>query len=341
MSYDINAMREKVRKQIQRRSSDPDEFKPPKLKPGEEAQYRFFVLGPYNKDDQLKQGPASSDLESGFFMNFGQHFGVCKPPLVCPRIYSGSECKFCDHAFELYKAAGDDKDAKSLIRNDWMPAQYYVVNIYFPPGNKNPPDLENKVMYYKAPKTVLDIWFKALENTGPGDNADPQAYGGFFDERSAFMFQLVVKFKGQNNSYENSKFLSNGGVPMAMSDDNGIEMILAARHDLAVKLEKPDQLALTRHFDVVVNGSDNGFSSVIEESSPAPVAAAPVAVAPVAVAPVAAAPVAAAPVTPVAAAPVAAAPVTPVVAAPVAITDDSGGDDVMDEIELMMKQFNG
>jgi hypothetical protein len=370
MSYNLEEMRSKVRKQLQKNFTDPDEFRVPKVKPGEEMQYRFFILGPYSAGDKVKQGVATHSMDSGFYVNFGMHYGNAKPPFACPRICYGEECPFCNHAFELYKVAGEDKTARSLIRQEWMPAQYFVVNIFFPAGQKNPAELENRVMFYKAPKTVLDIWFKALENDGPGDAADPQAYGAFFDERSAFMFQLHVKHKGQNNSYENSRFLANGGVPCAMSNDDGINLILSSRHDLSSKLDRPDISAIHKQFDSLINGSDNGFVSLTSDSSfiapapaiqesapvapapapvPAPVAQAPAPVAPVAPAPapvtpapapVAPAPAPVAPVAPVAQAP---APVAPVAAAtsPVSVPSDSeSGDSVMDEIEQMMKQFS-
>ena len=225
------------------------------------------------------------------------------------------------------KEAGDDRAAKSAIGKEWMPADYKAVNIYFPVGQNNPSDLEGRVMFYKAPRTCFDIWVEALERTGPGDSLDPQAYSAFFDENAAFMFQLSCKVKGQNNTYESSGFLANGGTPTAMSDAAGIQQILSARFDLSTKIDTPDIESLNKIAQNLINGvEDDGFGTPSAPVTAAPpVQAAPVMnVAPVPVQPavqVAPAPVQAAPVqaTPVQAAPVQAAPVqaAPVQAAPV------------------------
>ena len=312
MSYDIDAMRKKVRTQMSGKRNDPDEFKPAKAETGKELKYRFFILPPYGENDPLRTGPASHSMDT-FFIPYGIHFGVCRPPQPCPRVCNGEPCEICQHGFDLMKEAGEDRDAKRVISSDWMAATYHVVNVYFPVGNGNPSDLEGRVMYYKAPKTCFDIWVAALERTGPGDKLDPQAYGAFFDENAAFLFQLSCKYKGQNNTYESSGFLSNGGAPMAISDQAGIQQIMAARFDLSTKLEQPNLTTLHSVAQNLIHGvaQDDGFSTPVTAAAPVAATAPVQPVAPVAPAPVQ-------PVAPVA--PVV--PVQPVMAAPVAPTPD-------------------
>lgn len=268
--YDIDAMRRKV--QEASKKQDPDEFRPAKAKPGEELKYRFYVLPPYSVGDMLRTGPAKKTLET-YHKSYGSHWHNKKPISTCPRYWSGETCEVCQAGFDMMEvnksrvSGAALKEANREIARLFLSQDLSVVNLYFPQGQNNPPDVAGRVLYYKATQVINNIWLKALSLTGPGDPQDPQAYGAFFDEMAAFLFQLEVRCDNDMNSYKTSKFLANNGVPSPIAisqtgqaDLPVIQSILAARHNLHEKLGEPDLEALARMKNDLLGITDDGFS---------------------------------------------------------------------------------
>jgi len=272
-------MREKLKRQMNGRQSDPNEFKPPKSN-GEIIKLRFFVLPPYSKGDQLADGPASQDLET-FSLPYGQHW-VDSRPHTCPRVVSmgDEDCAMCQTGFSIIrelKAAGDTSDEgkaqRAAVNRQWLPQSSYLVNVYFPAVKTNPEDLHNRVMWFKAPKTIWEHWTECLDREDHGDDEDPQAYGAFFDEYAAFLYELRIGKSGDWNEYKTSQFIAaiKGEIalrPIAAKQDGkpdkqGIADILSRRYDLFKKVEPYDQALLERLAAKLVDGDDEdgGFDS--------------------------------------------------------------------------------
>jgi len=153
-----------------------------------------------------------------------------------------------------------------------------MMNIYFPDVKGNPEELRGRVMFYNAPKTVIDICSAVLMRDDCGDEEEPEAYGVFFDENAGFVFELQVLKQGRQNSYKTSKFRATKKPMIAL--ENGqpdfakLTSLLAMRHDLFSKIETPDSEKIKRLFEVMVNGDDSGgsgFDSNENSDKPAPV----------------------------------------------------------------------
>ena len=191
MGYDINKIRQQVRKKVGK-DQDPDEFKPPKADSEIAKKYRFFVL------------PPTSNMET-FFVPHASHY-IDNSKIGCPRIINDEKCPICQHGFDLMQDV-TSKDERSKIARNLLSSAYYMVNIYFPPIDPNPEELRGKVFFYNASKTVMDLWTNCLNRDDAGDEQDPQAHGIFFDENDACLFQLAVKKAGFGNDYKESKFI--------------------------------------------------------------------------------------------------------------------------------------
>lgn len=279
MAYDVQAIRKKLQGSTRGRFNDPDMFKPEKAQDTTTPiKYRFFVLPPVMKGDTTNSGSATKSMEQ-FFVTHGNHW-VNDRPHPCPRIYSegADECPICSFGFDLLREE-QNQEKRRLILNQWMPQSYYMVNIYFPNVKTNPEDLRGKTRYYNASKTLFDQWTSCLLRDDAGDPEDPQAFGVFFDESAAFCYQLEVLKSGRNNSYKTSKFLANGGEPIAVASKDGnpnakaIEKILENRIDLYSKIEEPDLDKIKKLASVMVNGDDDdGFDEdeTLSESPPEP-----------------------------------------------------------------------
>jgi len=268
MAYDVQAIRKKLQGSSRGRFNDPDMFKPEKAQDQIiPLKYRFFVLPPIMKGDTTNSGPAAKSMEQ-FFVTHGNHW-VNDRPHPCPRIYSegADECPICSFGFDLLREE-QNQEKRRLILNQWMPQSYYMVNIYFPPVKTNPEDLRGKVKFYNASKTLFDQWTSCLLRDDAGDPEDPQAFGVFFDESAAFCYQLEVLKSGRNNSYKTSKFLPNGGEPVAIATAaKTINKILDSRIDLYSKIEEPDLDKIKQLANAMVNGDDDdGFDE--DETSP-------------------------------------------------------------------------
>lgn len=264
MPYDVDAIRKKLKASMSGKFSDPDEFRPEKAKSASEAvKYRFFICPPLIEGDKLKSGTVARGMDSQFFVAHGNHW-VNDKPYPCPRIWTGEKCPICDFGFDLLKdekIKGDDAKRQSVVKQ-WMPTQYYMMNIFFPNVKENPEDLRNRVMFYNAPKTVIDICTACLMRDDAGDPESPEAFGVFFDENNAFPFELQVLKQGRNNSYKTSKFLATPRAIVRNSDGSpnpkAIAAVLTLRHDLFAKIEEPNMDKIKRIYEVMQNGDDSG-----------------------------------------------------------------------------------
>ena len=229
-------------------SRDPNQFIPPTVKEGEpKKSFRFFVLPPLSQGDKTADGTSTKSMEL-FYIPNGNHW-VNKKPYPCPRVHDEESCSMCDHGFDLMSETQDKKE-RSRIAKTFLPQQRNAVNIYFLPDQFNPEELRGKNMWFNAPKGILDIWDACVMRDDAGDPADPQAFGVFMDENSAYVFQLEVGHKGGYNDYSSSKFLASlGKMPIArMKDSSGkvvanskrIQEILDSRFDIYTKFEPRD-----------------------------------------------------------------------------------------------------
>jgi len=244
--------------------SDPDEFKPEKANSTTEPlKYRFFIMPPLLKGDKLKSGEVKKSMDQ-FFITHANHW-INDKPYPCPRVWGSSECKVCQFGFDLLKEEANqkDEDKRRQIIRQWMPTTYHMVNIFFPVWKGNPEELRGKVRFFNASKTLFDQWTATLMRDDCGDPDDPQAYGIFFDENAAFTYELQVLKQGRQNSYKTSKFLPNGGEPTPMiKASNGevneeiLEKLLRARHNLWDKIVPPDVEKLERIFNAMTLGDD-------------------------------------------------------------------------------------
>lgn len=261
MPYDVASIRKKLREQMSGKYVDPDEFKPAKADSTQEAKkYRFYILPPLKAGDELKSGTVEKDMEL-FYLQHGNHW-VHNKPNPCPRVWGSDDCPICEAGFEILKKEKDEQTRKELVRQ-WMPNTYYMVNIFFTNSKVNPEDLRNKVKFFNAPKTCLDIWANTLLKDDAGDTEEPEAFGAFFDESAAFVFQLEVLKQGRNNSYKTSHFLANHGKPSPMikdaegnADHKKLEKLLKLRHNLFEKVREPEPDKIEKLARVMLDGDD-------------------------------------------------------------------------------------
>lgn len=257
MPYDVSSIRQKLKKQMGG-FADPDEFKPPKVDPGETKQFRFYILPPILAGDELKSGTVERAMEM-FYIQHGNHW-INNKPHPCPRVFNNEKCPICQQGFDFLKQPNikEDEVKRKKIISEWMPNTYYMVNIFFSNSKQNPEDLRGRVKFYNAPKTCFDLWSEALMREDAGDAEDPRAYGVFFDENNAFQFQLEVTKSGRNNSYKTSKFLANGGNPSPIAKDTDtIAKIMRLRHNLFDKIEMPDVDKLEKLQRQLIHGDDD------------------------------------------------------------------------------------
>lgn len=283
MPYDLSAIRNKM-KQASGRRSDPDEFRPEKAKAQEKHRYRFFVLPGVMEGDKLKSGVAQSSMDI-FFTSHGQHW-IQNSPHVCPRVNDGNDCELCSFGLNLLRNKSLGEQERQSIRSEWLPNSNYVVNIYFPNWKNNPEELRGRVMYYKAPKTVFDIWTACIErdpsdiSMSDDEDDEVEASGVFFDESNAWLFELQVELQGKSNSYKTSRFVGKSATPIVRNDDGtadkkAIAQILASRIDIPSRLEKADPDKIRKLANSLIHGDDEDDDAmsidVTEEEAPAPV----------------------------------------------------------------------
>lgn len=268
MAYDLDAIRKKLKQSMSGKFNDPDEFKPEKAKSANEpTRYRFFVMPPVMMGEKTKQGESRRGMDQ-FYIQHGNHW-VNERPHACPRIYNNGDCPICSFGFDLLKTT-KDQERRGVILKQWMPATYYMVNIYFPDVKTNPEDLRGRVMFYNAPKTCCDLWTSTIMRDEGGDPDDPQAYGAFFDENAGFLFELQVLKNGRQNGYKTSKFIVGDGKPVPFvklpdgsPDKKTLAKLLEQRHDLWQKVEVPDQDKIKKIASVMIDGDDAPVDSRI------------------------------------------------------------------------------
>lgn len=261
MAYDLDAIRRKLKQSMSGKFNDPDEFKPEKAKSASEPlRYRFFIMPPVLAGEKTKQGEARKGMDQ-FYVQHGNHW-VNERPNACPRVYNGGDCEICSFGFDLLKTTKDQERRMTILRQ-WMPATYYMVNIYFPNIKTNPEDLRGRVMFYNAPKTCCDMWTNTIMRDSSGDSDDPQAFGAFFDENAGFMYELQVLKNGRQNGYKTSKFVVGDGNPIPFiknedgtPDKKALAKLLEQRHDLWLKVEVPDAEKIKKLASVMIDGDD-------------------------------------------------------------------------------------
>lgn len=266
MPYDVEAIRKKIKASMSGSRRDPDEFRPDKPEKDKTLNYRFFILPPINVGEMICGGKVKVKARKAmdqFFIHHGNHW-VSDKPHACPRCYDNQKCPICNFGFDLLKTqkVKDDQAQKDAVRQTWMPTESHMMNIYFANDKVNPEDLRGRVMFYNAPRTIIDLCTGCLMREDAGDPEKPQAWGVFFDESSAFPFQLEVTKSGRNNSYKTSSFLANARPLVRRGDSSAdtaaIQKILEGRHDLFAKIEVPDMDKIERLYEVMVNGDDSG-----------------------------------------------------------------------------------
>ena len=276
--YDIAKVRKKLQEQKGSRFKDANEFRPPKADETQTLKYRFYILPPLNKGDKCADGVASQSMDLFYVVN-GAHW-VNNRTNACPRVHDEQPCDLCALGFELI---GDtpDKKQRSALAKQFLPRTQYAVNIYFPKDNVNPEDVAGKVMWMNAPKTLYDMWEACIMNDSEGDEDDKQAFGVFFDENAAYLFQLLVKKKNEWNDYSASKFIASAGKrPLAVKDGKPLEarivQILGQRHDLFTKFQARDPEAITKLTAAMKSGDPTpagaGFDEDETEKPSKPVA---------------------------------------------------------------------
>lgn len=248
-NYDLEKVRNTVRANL-KGATDPTEFRPAKADAGKTLHYYGFVLPPISEGQLICGGklkaPRSMDA---FFLRSGYHY-IENRRVGCPRQISGEQCELCDLGWEMVNELDQSDESYQIksqkIKKDMVANGSYIVNIWFPPMKANPPECQDVVKWYPAPKTIVDIWYACLSRDDCGDPEVPQPFGVFFDEDNALLFDITVVKDGQNNGYKQSKFVSAPPRPLS-KDPKKIKAILAARHDIWSKLPPmdPDLLART------------------------------------------------------------------------------------------------
>jgi hypothetical protein len=267
--YDVDALRKKLTEQGSRKS-DPDEFRPDKPKDvSTEIKYRFYILPPVCQNDKVKGGALAAKGMELYAIPNGAHW-VNQKPHACPRVINNEDCIMCNMGFDLFKLH-ESKEKRTKIRQQWMPNEQWLVNIFFTGWKSNPETLRGKVMWYALPKTVYDLCSATIHRQDGGDEEDPQAFGVFFDEFNAFPLELVVHLNGGQVSYQKTRFLPTAQpiVKKADStepDEELIQKVLDNRHYLYGKVDEPNLARLKQVYDTLVDGDDDqsgdaGFTS--------------------------------------------------------------------------------
>jgi len=193
----------------------------------------------FKSEGEKIQGGTMPESMDAFFLRTGSHW-IDSRPYGCLRVNKSEECPICDYGFDMMDGV-EDKETRSAIAKKLMPNEGYVVNIYFPDIKANPEKVRGKVMWYRAPYTVMKIWERILDNEDDGgDETEPQAFGIFYNPMESFLFQLEAQLQGMNNSYQTSKFITAPQLfakPMVQTsggeaDMDAIGAIMDKRHNL-------------------------------------------------------------------------------------------------------------
>jgi hypothetical protein len=254
MAYDIEAIRQQVRAKM-KKGKDPTEFRAPKAEGDKTLKFRFYILPPLQIGDVCNDGKSTCEREMDLFaIANGSHY-IDNKRIGCPRAINEEDCAICNYGFDLLNevdgSTEEGKKKRSEISRALLPAQYNLVNIYFPTIDTNPEEVRGRVFWYNAPKTLVDMWLECLyRDDDGGDPDEPLPFGVFYDECDAYLFQLEVFKDGQMNSYKRSKFMVSTSLksrPIAVDkatkkiDMKRIKEILAKRHNLWEKMPTINQ----------------------------------------------------------------------------------------------------
>ena len=263
--YDVKQIRQKM-KEKKGYAKDPLQFIPPNVKDDDSVKFRFYILPPLREGENVFGGDVASKSMELFYIQNGDHW-IDRRPYPCPKLHDGDDCPMCNLGFDLMNET-TDRNERSAIARKHLPQTKYAVNIYFPNSKSVPEEYRGKTMWYNAPKTVLDIWEECIYKDAEGDPEDPQAFGCFYDEEEAYLFQLEVVKNGEWNDYKKSKFLTNVGKNPVSKDTKAV---LALRHDLYSKFSPRDVEAIKGKVNSFVNKEEDGFDeeekSVVEETT--------------------------------------------------------------------------
>lgn len=271
----LRKIRERMDKEKGGSGRDPNEWRAPKVKPGEEQSVQFYVLPPVIEGDTVVGGKATRGMTEMFWHTVGTHW-INARPQECPRLHDKEKCPLCDLGFELLRDE-ENPETRREIAKKYMPTVKYVVNAYFPALDGNPEDLRDTVKWVALPKTVIDVMDETIRRDGPGkDKYDPQPYGLFFstgiedwcdaDYSGGFLFKMVMRSIGGYNDYKSSKFIYQSLGPIAR-DKNGkadakkIQKILDGRHDIFSKFSIRDKGALQTIVDELLHNTSGAPSS--------------------------------------------------------------------------------
>ena len=230
---DIKRIRQKMLEKKGGGSKDPNEYRFPKAKLGEELINYIRVLPPT---------PSMGDL---WFYQNASHY-IENKRIECPRIHDSIECPLCKFGFELMKDL--DKKQRSEVARLYLPRTYCAVNIYFPSIAQVQEDLRGKVFWCNFPSTIYNICETCIMRDDAGDDTDPQPFGLFYSINSGYIMKVIVRNSGTHtqgdfNDYKTSKFLVSGKGPISKNPAI-IEQVLAARHDLPTKFAARDLNAI-------------------------------------------------------------------------------------------------
>jgi hypothetical protein len=185
-----------------------------------------------------------------FYVPYGRHW-VDGCPIVCPRIISvgDDDCPLCQGGYDTLKAMKSHKATKEDLRDAgryWLPQVCNLVNIYFPAVKPNPIELRGPVKYFLTPQTCFGHWIDYFLRDDLGDPETLEAFGFFFDESRAILYELRVGRFGDWNEYKTSSFVPVNknahevsrpiaSKPNGQPDMKGIKSILDRRHNLWLK----------------------------------------------------------------------------------------------------------
>lgn len=241
---------------------DPDQFAPPSAKDDETLEFYLRILPPLMKGDKYKGGVAEKTEDLWFYENGAHYIKQPKAKLTCPRCQYGDSCPICQIGFDMMEGE-PNKDVRSSISSKYLARSYYSINVYFLNSDKNPESIRGRVMWFNIPKTLFDIMDYCINNEKPGDEDDPQACGIFYHPDEGYTFKLVVKKKGEYNTYETSKFLATTMGPLFKTkegspDKERIKKILEERVYLPDKFEKVNIDKINEMASTILDGDKKG-----------------------------------------------------------------------------------
>ena len=258
----LAAMRKKMEERKQTRR-DPDQFIPPKMKEKEVAEYYFRVLPELQEGDTCKGGVCKKSSDLWYYEN-GNHY-IDNQRYECPRVHDREECPVCQMGFDLM-ADSDDQEYRKKVSKNYLPRTSYAINIYFLNIKKNPEAVRGKVMWYNAQKTVWDKMDQCINSDDQGDPEEPRACGLFYHPyENGYTFKLILKNKGDWNSYEESAFVASSIGPLVKlengsPDDATIQKILDQRVYVQDRFKSRDADQLQQAMAKIMNreqGRDN------------------------------------------------------------------------------------